>query len=302
MAAGAARPGRAAGAFCCAAAAWLCVVAAVTLEVTLNFDALAIQAGLQPAPGQELSAAVEGRRLSAAVHMIGPLLQLVIALTAGIVSCVTCYVHWSCYIKPTPDKYIPRHAVIPEQLTGSFKYPLFDCFGDVGTCCCFTWCPSCMMADMWYRTGWIHQTLKPGGANFASYDQSCPGWRWFAGMCGHCILMDMAGCFVPCFIAALRGGVSFVDGGDGGLGDVTPFRQLFKIVPHDGFSTFCNDCCLICWCGPCVGTQEYRQVMDALGGAPLEVRAPVPAAQGQVVGAPVVGQPVVVWNEKGAPA
>lgn len=311
-------PSRAAGAFCCAASSWLCVVAVVALQVTLHFDAVAIQVGFQPAPARELAG---DRKLSdddlddlrkeredaTWVHLIGPLAQLAIFLIVAVISCLTCYIHWSCYIKPTPDKYVPRHVVMPEQLTGSFKYGAFDCFSELGTCCCFTWCTSCMMADLWYRAGWLHASMGTPGPKFNSYDASCPGWRWFLGAGGHCCLVDVAGCFTPCFIAALRGGVGFIDGGDGGLGDVTPFRQMFRIVPHGGFSTFCSDCCLICWCGPCAGTQEYRQVMAALDAGPLEVRSPAAAPPGaQIVGqpvyagAPVVGQPVAVGNEQGA--
>merc|ERR1719195_1392095 len=73
---------------------------------------------------------------------------------------------------------------------------------------------------------------------------------------------------LACGLAISRGGARFIDGSDGGLGEVIDHRKRFEL-PHTGWGTFCSDCCLWWWCSPCVGTQEYRQIMTLLGRGPL---------------------------------
>lgn len=216
-------------------------------------------------------------------------MQLVIRLVVLVVVCVaqvaTTFIYHACYIKPTPEKYVPKNAIIPEDMKGSWKFGIFDCTGDCGTFCCFLWCPACSTAEMWYRAGWIHVLLE--GTTLA-----CTGWQFFAGIFGFCAMSSMAECCSPCVFAGLRGGVGWMDGGDGGMGDIVPLRKMFGI-PHAGLNTFIEDCCCWCWCNPCLGTQEFRQVSALLDRGPLQVRGPSAA---------VVGNPVTVIGQVVPPA
>lgn len=206
------------------------------------------------------------------------LIRLVVLVLVCSIECITLCCYWSMYIKRTPDKYIPSNAIVPEDLKGTWKLGTFDCCKALGTCCCFLWCPACTFSDLWYRAGFMHAFVKDN-----TFEDRCPGWLFFAGACGYCA-MTASDCG-PCGHAILRGGISFVDGSDGGLGDLVPMRKRFG-MPHEGCMTFLEDCCCYCWCGPCVGTQEYVQVMEVLDRG-VQVAAPA-SMTAQVVGAPVV--------------
>mmetsp|Transcript_146903 Transcript_146903/g.372810 ORF Transcript_146903/g.372810 Transcript_146903/m.372810 type:complete len:328 (-) Transcript_146903:175-1158(-) len=219
--------------------------------------------------------------------ILSHLIQLGLMVVICIAECLALLCHWNLFIRPKPNLYIPARPVVPQDLKGSFKYDLFDCFGACGTFCCFTWCGPCMVADLWYRAGWLHAAL--GSMAQGSDTGSCPGWPFFAGVGAYCIAQDAIGCCMPCAFAVLRGGIGFVDGGDGGLGEITPHRKLFEI-PHDGAGTFCMDTLTWCCCGACAGTQEYRQIMDLLNRGPIQQ---MPMQHPQVI-ASVVGQPVQV--------
>ena len=67
-----------------------------------------------------------------------------------------------------------------------------------------------------------------------------------------------------------------------------PFRQRFQMPLSS--ESFCEDCCLWCWCLPCQATREYRQIFDTLKQWPLEVPQQVPSM--------VVGQPVIVQAQE----
>jgi len=191
------------------------------------------------------------------------------------------FLYYRFYIKPTFTKFIPKNAVIPQDLMGRFKYDVFDCRGDCGTFCCFLWCAGCTMSDLWYRAGWIHTTFRDEHCD-------CDGWQYFAGVFGYQIfnglLGHVDGCF-PCLFAALRNGCGCMnkDRGHEGIGDFMTTKQMFGLPPPT-CSDFAKDCCLYCWCEPCVATQEYRQVMAVLERGPPAVHSP----SGKVVGNAVV--------------
>lgn len=221
-------------------------------------------------------------------RLYGNLIQLGVMIGICFIEICALICHWNMFIKPKPNLYVPVRAVVPQDLKRDFKYGLFDCFGDCGTCCCFTWCPACMLSDLWYRAGWLHAAL--GSSATHADTGSCPGWPFFAGVGMYCVAQDSIGCCMPCVHAVLRGGIGWVDGGDGGLGEITPHRKLFEI-PHDGFGTFFIDTCIWCWCGACAGTQEYRQIMELLNRGPVQQ---MPLQHSPQVIAAVVGQPVQV--------
>lgn len=199
------------------------------------------------------------------------LIDFAVVISICLCQCMGLLLHWCLFIKPSPAKYLPILAGVPSDLQGKFKYGLFDCCGDLGTCCCFAWCPSCMMADYWYRAGWLH-------AAFGDQQLACPGWQWCMGVVSYSCGRHMASFCFPCCLSVLRGGPDVSGQGSGGkLGDIVPFRTRFGIE-HHGFGTFVGDCCTWCWCSSCAGTQEYRQVMDLLDRGPVQCEVPpVPA-------------------------
>jgi len=212
------------------------------------------------------------------------IIRFVVFVVIVVCELLTVLVYWHCYIKPFADQFVPRDAIVPDDLKGKWQADMFACNdGHCGTCCCYLWCTPCAAADFWYKAGWIHGTLQGTSCN-------CVGWQFFAGIFAWCALESFAGGCMPCVFAILRGGVGFVDGGDGGLGDsIKPLRQMFGI-PHNGWNTFCEDCCCFLWCSPCVFTQEYRQILALVSRAPLQVQAR--GAPGVIV----VGQPVALGN------
>lgn len=221
---------------------------------------------------------------------IGVLLLIILA------NCCVCICYWAVWIRPKPNQYVPLRPVIPNALKGRFVHRLTDCGADCGTFCCFMFCPVCTLADYWYRMGWIHAVMKD---TWGSMDSSCPGWRYFAGVAGHVGASQIAGCCIPCVFAALRGGLGWLDSNsqnNSSMDPIVPARIMWE-TPHKGCNTFCKDCCLWCWCGPCVGTQEYRQVMDLLRMGPVQQLPLNVVTTGQIIGQPVaVG--VVVMGEK----
>eukprot|EP00931_Biecheleriopsis_adriatica_P025676 TRINITY_DN15698_c0_g1_i2.p1 TRINITY_DN15698_c0_g1~~TRINITY_DN15698_c0_g1_i2.p1 ORF type:complete len:305 (+),score=45.89 TRINITY_DN15698_c0_g1_i2:103-1017(+) len=227
------------------------------------------------------------------LQLLNGVIQIVVVVVAGLVSLISSLVYWCCYMKPTPGKFIPKGAIVPDDLKGSWKYGLFDCFGDCGTCLCFLFCQPCSMSDLWYRSGWIHALMSDESPEMARAGGSCPAWQFFVGCCGFCLLTDAASCCYPCALAVLTGGIAFLDSGSGGkLGEIVPTRLRFSL-PNFGCNTFCEDCCSWCWCFPCQGTREYRQVMDLLNRGPVPVEA-FSVPQVITVGRPVVGQAVQV--------
>mmetsp|Transcript_103607 Transcript_103607/g.200764 ORF Transcript_103607/g.200764 Transcript_103607/m.200764 type:complete len:160 (+) Transcript_103607:2-481(+) len=158
-----------------------------------------------------------------------------------------------------------------------------------------------MFSDLWYRAGWLHAAFDESHNQKIGdkpLDESCPGWLFFLGCCGFCAASDFAGCCMACGAAALRGGISFIDGGDGGLGKIVPMRKRFE-MPHTGINTFLYDSLCYCCCGSCIATQEYRQVMELLNRGPVQQETSPPVVQAAVVGATVVGEPVAT-NKEGA--
>lgn len=230
------------------------------------------------------------RRLEGPVSLllIGGL-QLFIPLGCCCFYIIMLFLYFYLYIKPVPERYLPNNAIIPADLQGRWNFGIFDCFGDCGTCLCFLFCSPCAIGDLWYRAGWVHQTL--GGQSFGI---KMPGWEWFAAVLSNVFLASWAGCCMPCFYAVLRGGVGFIDGSDDEGMQIKPLRKMFGI-PHTGWGTYFEDCCCYCWCGACVATQEYRQVMQVFAHGPVQVAAPNAAMVGQAViaGQPVTGPPVM---------
>lgn len=209
-----------------------------------------------------------------------------VAVVVGQLVGLWCY--HRCYIRDTATRYIPQHAVTPPDMMGHWAFGEFDCFGEMGTCCCFLWCNICAISDLWYRAGFIHGITDP--ENPCSCCGDVPGWQYFVG--GFLFMAaQFFGC-LPCLAAFFRGGARWVDQGNGGM-DTPDLRQRFGIK-NDGFSTFCNDCLLWCCCGVCLGTQEYRQVMKLLDSGPLAIHSP---PEGYTVHGNVVGAPVQVGNQ-----
>ncbi|CAE7202492.1 unnamed protein product [Symbiodinium natans] len=196
--------------------------------------------------------------------------------------------YWRCFILPTHEKFLPRDVSIPQELTGKWKYGHWEFFGACGTCVCFLLCPCCTMSEYWYRSGHLHASSR----NSPEHVAGCPGWQFFMGCCGFCLLQEAMSCCYVVGLAAGTGGLGFCseDTEGAGMGSIIPFRQRYGIS-HDGWQTFMRDCCCWLWCLPCQGTREYRQVMDTLAHWPLQTSGPAPVAM--VVGQPVaVGQPV----------
>ncbi|CAE8594628.1 unnamed protein product [Polarella glacialis] len=197
--------------------------------------------------------------------------------------------YWCLYIKPDPLTFTPARAVVPDDLKGRWKYGLFDCCGAPGTFCCFTFCMPCSVVDLWCRAGWIHAATSSSSAGQGSSSNGpFTGFQYFIGVAAYWIFQSIGNlCCMPVLFAFLRGGASFVDGSNGGM-DFESHHERFAI-PHFGFSTFCSDCCGWCWCGPCMGTQEYRQVMELLKRGPVQVQAPqMPMIVGMPVQVPMV--------------
>eukprot|EP00416_Gambierdiscus_australes_P031324 CAMPEP_0171087492 /NCGR_PEP_ID=MMETSP0766_2-20121228/20179_1 /TAXON_ID=439317 /ORGANISM="Gambierdiscus australes, Strain CAWD 149" /LENGTH=315 /DNA_ID=CAMNT_0011545197 /DNA_START=19 /DNA_END=966 /DNA_ORIENTATION=+ len=217
-------------------------------------------------------------------------LRPIISLGAIVFSCccmgLTTIIYHALYIKGSAERYLPRNVVVPQDMKGRWAHDKCDCGSELGTFCCHCWCAPWVIVETWYRAGFIHAFLGPN----AGREIRCPGWQYFAGVGGYFLTEYVAGCCMCCLFAVLRGGVRFVDGGSGGLGEIEDHRKRFEL-PHSGWNTFCEDCCCWCWCGPCIGTQEYRQVMDLLNRQPQVASHSAP----QLVGAPVtvVGTPVV---------
>jgi hypothetical protein len=220
------------------------------------------------------------------------------AIVLGIIiSTTTVFLYWRCYVRPTPNLYIPDRAIVPPDLMGRWVYDIWDCKGAWGTCLCFCCCPTCAVAELWYRAGWIHYELNDFAEGMATrWDASCPGWQFFPGVAAHCCLEEATGgCCTALVHTALRGGLRFVDGSNAGL--PTPMKDRFGMPGYADIGEFLKECCLYCWCFPCVATQEYRQVQELLKRGPVQQRDPGVVAT--VVGMPVqvVGAPVVAVAE-----
>jgi Cys-rich protein (TIGR01571 family) len=207
--------------------------------------------------------------------LTGFLIHVVTVVVVLVVDLIALYVYYSKYIKPTFTSYLRPDTVVPQDLQGKWMFGLCDWSGDMGTCCCFTFFPACTFADLWYRAGMIHAFAGDGSA-------SVDGWQWFVGILGWSLLVESG--FEPCLFAVIRGGVGWITK-DEQIGGAIPMRKRFNI-PHNGFSTFIEDCCVACWCYPCMGTQEFRQVQAVLD------RDPQGGSGKGVPGAETVGVPV----------
>merc|ERR1719203_2132905 len=119
--------------------------------------------------GQYVAVAAEQRGSNLAYEQLWFFLFVLLQL---ILACV----YWRYFIKPTAERYLSQNTVVPEQLKGRWQYELFDCFSDLGTCCCFVFCHPCKVADLWYRSGWVHAVM---GSNVTS----CKAY--YAGLCGN---------------------------------------------------------------------------------------------------------------------
>mmetsp|Transcript_11306 Transcript_11306/g.20062 ORF Transcript_11306/g.20062 Transcript_11306/m.20062 type:complete len:307 (-) Transcript_11306:154-1074(-) len=208
----------------------------------------------------------------------------------------TC-LHWGCWIKPTANLYLPKRAAIPDDLKGSWKYGLFDCFGSCGTCLSFFFCAPCMTAELWYRNGWIHamtadEYVDPEGPDpqMSGLNSCCPGWEFFAGCLAYVCFQEIAECLFPCILGLLSSGAFPIGNG------IESTRERFGL-PRAGFSTLVEDCCCWCWCGACFGTREYRQVMEVLKRGPVSVRPPPTPVTGMVVGQPIATGGVIVVGQ-----
>lgn len=177
--------------------------------------------------------------------------------------CYGFYHYFRCIV-PTQHQFIPRDAVISPDLQGGWKFGLFDCFSDLKACCGFCWCQPCFMAELWFRAGHIHQQTDIPANN--------PGQAWLYGLIVQALAtyIGLGECMVFLY-TVFRGGVPGSD-----PPTLIPLRKRFY-MPHDGWSTFCGDCCTWCCCPVCAGTQEYRQVMELLRRGPVQQHPPTMA-------------------------
>eukprot|EP00927_Polykrikos_kofoidii_P040220 TRINITY_DN34420_c0_g2_i1.p1 TRINITY_DN34420_c0_g2~~TRINITY_DN34420_c0_g2_i1.p1 ORF type:complete len:304 (+),score=32.11 TRINITY_DN34420_c0_g2_i1:59-913(+) len=210
-------------------------------------------------------------------------IRLGVLLIISISSLIVLWLYHRWYIATSPIKYVPRNAVVPPSLMGKWKYDLFDCFGDIGTCCCFCWCEPCAVADLWFRAGWLHVVFSEF-KSASDPSAQCPGWPWFFGVFFHVFMMSSFGCCAPCLFGLLRNGIPF-GGGDADMGGIVPHNTRFGLGPSSPGS-FCSACCVWLCCTPCAGTQEFRQIMALLDQGVLTQSQGVT----QVVGAPVMVQ------------
>jgi len=220
------------------------------------------------------------------------LLNAVIGLGALLLQCVTALVYWRCYIIPTYDKFLPPGAKAPANLRGKWLYEWNDCFSATGTCCCFLWCTFPTLADLYFRSGWIHRSVSRS----TDAQAKCKGLEYLYAFIGLIVVNSVtSSCCFCCIQSFMRNGFRTTVGQQpGGYNEFGDIRSRFEI-PANGCNTFCSDCCLWCWCGPCAGTQEYRHVMHLLDNGYESPQVAV----GQVVGVPIaVGQPVA--GETGA--
>jgi len=224
---------------------------------------------------------------------------LVVFVVTPIIYLFGMWLYWKSYIKPTHEVFLPKYAVVPDHLKGSFKYDLCSFNDDrdsCRTCLCFAFCPSCMISDYWYRAGHLPSML---GTDIVC---NCPGWQWVAGVLAYAFLSESFGCCLLCAFAATRNGVDFITGRDpnltqdGGLDGVVPHRVRFGIKT-EGCNTFCIDCCTWCWCMSCAGTQEYRQIMDIFKAGPVQTAPPAMAGGPAVVGQPIQVAPTLVTGQ-----
>lgn len=213
------------------------------------------------------------------------LVRIGIIILVAIFQAVGLYIYWRSYVRHSATKFVPPNAMTPADMMGRWAYGEFDCCSAMSTFWCFLFCHICSVSDLWYRAGFVHGIMEPGQENPCTCCEPCPGWPYFIGGCLY-FFVEGCGC-LPCMGAFLRGGVRWIDGGNGGMD--TPDLRLRFGIPNDGFCTFFSDCCCWAWCGPCLGTQEYRQIMALLD------RGQLATVQASVVGAPVqvvMGSPV----------
>eukprot|EP00443_Scrippsiella_acuminata_P092606 CAMPEP_0115460842 /NCGR_PEP_ID=MMETSP0271-20121206/46998_1 /TAXON_ID=71861 /ORGANISM="Scrippsiella trochoidea, Strain CCMP3099" /LENGTH=325 /DNA_ID=CAMNT_0002887573 /DNA_START=49 /DNA_END=1022 /DNA_ORIENTATION=+ len=207
--------------------------------------------------------------------------------TWNIFSLLTLPLYWHLYIRETPNVHLPERASVPQELKGRFKYGLFDCLEEGRTFACFCCCTPCAVSDLWYRAGWLHAGLGRTAEGSDTHHQ-CPGWPFLAGAGLFQFGVECVPCFVPLVGSTLRGGIGWIKKeSGGGLGNITPIRELFEI-PNEGLKDFIIDALTWCFCTACAGTQEYRQVMDALNSGHA---AQMPAQQ-HMLFAPAIGQPM----------
>ncbi|CAE7555632.1 unnamed protein product [Symbiodinium microadriaticum] len=253
----------------------LALLAIVSLSVLLVVDLVLGGTG----PARRLQTEEDGDGEVHWAHLSRPIILAVI-LAGHCIGFPLAALYWRCFILPTHDKFIPQDAVIPEALSGRWKYGHWEFFGACGTCLSFAFCPCCTLSEYWYRAGHLHASSRHGPQHVAG----CPGYQFFLGCCGIWLLQEAMCCCYVVGLAAGTGGLGFCseDSEGSGMGSVVPFRQRYGLR-HAGWPTFIRDCC--CWLWYilghlfCCGSRSLKPCSAPPPG-PNQTRSAVPSYTG----------------------